>query len=50
MVRPPENRARVPGNARDFFAWRREARNAQAFEEAERFWTEAEKLGNAPRS
>lgn len=32
----------------DFFAWRRDKKNAQAFEEAERFWTEAGRLGQRP--
>ena len=33
---------------KDFFAWRRESANAEAFEEAERFWSEAEKVGARP--
>ena len=36
------------GTLTDFFAWKRERRNADAFEEAERFWTEAGKVGEAP--
>ncbi|AEG50355.1 anti-FecI sigma factor, FecR [Sphingobium chlorophenolicum L-1] len=36
------------GTLKEFFAWRREKQNADAFEEAERFWTEAGKAGNSP--
>lgn len=36
------------GTLRDFFAWRKDTQNAQAFEEAERFWTEAGKVGESP--
>jgi transmembrane sensor len=36
------------GTLKDFFAWRREGGNAEAFEEAERFWSEAEKVGERP--
>jgi len=36
------------GTLNDFFAWRRERGNAEAFEEAERFWSEAEKVGERP--
>jgi len=36
------------GTLKDFFAWRRERANAEAFEEAERFWSEAEKVGERP--
>jgi transmembrane sensor len=36
------------GTLKDFFAWRRQEKNAQAFEEAERFWTEAGKVGDHP--
>ena len=36
------------GTLKDFFAWRRERGNAEAFEEAERFWSEAEKVGERP--
>lgn len=33
---------------KDFFAWRRDAGNSEAFEEAERFWSEAGKVGESP--
>ena len=33
---------------KEFFAWRRFKPNAEAFEEAERFWTEAGKAGDRP--
>lgn len=36
------------GTLKDFFAWRRERGNAEAFEEAERFWSQAEKVGERP--
>lgn len=36
------------GTLKDFFAWRRQRENAEAFEEAERFWSEAEKVGERP--
>lgn len=36
------------GTLKDFFAWRRDRANAEAFEEAERFWSEAEKVGERP--
>lgn len=36
------------GTLRDYFAWRRETGNADAFEEAERFWTDAEQVGEQP--
>ena len=36
------------GTLNDFFAWRRESRNAQAFEETERFWSSAERVGERP--
>ncbi|SHL51664.1 FecR family protein [Sphingobium sp. YR657] len=36
------------GTLNDFFAWRRQRENAEAFEEAERFWSQAEKVGDRP--
>ncbi|WP_336963818.1 FecR family protein [Sphingobium aquiterrae] len=36
------------GTLKDFFAWRRRGGNAEAFEEAERFWSEAVKVGERP--
>ncbi|MEH3102193.1 FecR family protein [Sphingomonas adhaesiva] len=36
------------GTLRDFFAWKRNKPNADAFAEAERFWTEADKVGERP--
>lgn len=36
------------GTLKDFFAWRRDSGNAKAFEEAERFWSQAEKVGERP--
>lgn len=36
------------GTLNDFFAWRRRPGNGEAFEEAERFWSSAEKLGERP--
>jgi len=36
------------GTLNEFFAWRRHRGNAEAFEEAERFWSEAEKVGDRP--
>lgn len=36
------------GTLNDFFAWRRQSGNAEAFEEAERFWSSAEKIGDRP--
>lgn len=36
------------GTLKDFFAWRRDRGNAEAFEEAERFWSAAEKVGERP--
>jgi len=36
------------GTLRDFFAWRRQPGNAEAFEEAERFWSDAGKVGERP--
>lgn len=36
------------GTLRDFFAWKRLKENAEAFQEAERFWTQAGKLGESP--
>lgn len=36
------------GTLNDFFAWRRDKKNEQAFKEAERFWTEAGQLGERP--
>jgi len=36
------------GTLNDFFAWRRDKKNALAFEEAERFWSEAGRLGERP--
>lgn len=36
------------GTLKDFFAWRREKQNAAAFEEAERFWTDAGRVSERP--
>lgn len=36
------------GTLNDFFAWRRDPDNAKAFEEAERFWSTAAKVGERP--
>lgn len=36
------------GTLTDFFAWQRDKRNAAAFEDAERFWTEAGRVGDRP--
>lgn len=36
------------GTLNDYFAWRRQPGNAEAFEEAERFWSSADKVGERP--
>jgi transmembrane sensor len=36
------------GTLKDFFVWRRDPDNAKAFSEAERFWSEADKVGERP--
>lgn len=36
------------GTLQDYFTWRRENGNAEAFEEAERFWTDAGEVGERP--
>ncbi|AVA13605.1 FecR family protein [Sphingopyxis sp. MG] len=36
------------GTLNDFFAWRRQPGNGEAFEEAERFWSSAERVGESP--
>jgi transmembrane sensor len=36
------------GTLNDFFAWRRQPGNAAAFEETERFWSSADKVGDRP--
>ena len=36
------------GTLRDFFAWRQQKSNADAFVEAERFWNETERVGDRP--
>ncbi len=36
------------GTLQDYFSWRRKDGNAEAFEEAERFWTDAGEVGDQP--
>jgi len=36
------------GTLQDYFMWRRKQGNAEAFEEAERFWTDAGQVGESP--
>jgi transmembrane sensor len=36
------------GTLEQFFSWRKEEGNAQAFAEAERFWSQADKVGQRP--
>lgn len=36
------------GTLRDFFAWRQQKLNAEAFVDAERFWNDANRLGDRP--